>query len=112
MKIKVDAYSLSPSSVLAGIKGSQCCESLFFEFDALWEGFAKKVIFSMPDGTSLIKTYGGGALKIPDAVLAKRGKTQFAIVGRKGKQRRISVCGTLMVLNSLSDLQKGSEEAK
>lgn len=100
MKFKVNAYSLTPLVTVAGVQGSRGTESLSFDFDSSWDGFAKKVVFFLPDGTSLIRSYHGGDLMIPKEVLDRRGKSKFVIVGRKGKKRQITVCASLLVLGT------------
>ena len=108
MKITVDAYALRPPSVMAGIQGSKGCESLSFEFDPLWEGYTKNIVFVMPNGEAIERRYRDEPLPIPEQVLCHRGKLRFGVVGKKGKRRRMSFMGELVVLHGPHGTQEES----
>ena len=101
MKIKIDNYSMQPSRFIAGTKGSYGFDFIDIEFGEDWEGLAKKIVFSPPEGEPVSVVWAGEPVPIPAEVMAVRGKTAFAVVGYENEKTKITVTGELDVLNTL-----------
>ena len=101
MKIKVENYSMYPSKLIVGTKGSYGFEFIELELGEGWEGLAVKLIFQPPVGEAVSIVYAGEPVPVPYEVTRERGRTSFCVVGYEGEKTRITVSGELDVLQAL-----------
>ena len=108
MNITMEEYSVFPSRVIAGTRGSEGSACLTFSFDESWDGLAKKVLFLLPDGTRIYKSCREDAVVLPRELMRQRGKSRCYVIGRHGKRRLVSLGIEILVLHTPVD--EGEDE--
>ena len=103
MNIKIEEYSVSPSTVVAGTQGSEGMSCLSFSFDESWDDLAKKVLFVLSDGTKIYKSCREDAVVLPRELMHMRGKSRCYVIGRCGKRRLVSLPVEVLVLHTPVD---------
>ena len=103
MNITIEEYSVFPSHVVAGTRGSEGNARLSFSFDEAWDGLAKKVLFLLPDGTRIYQSCRDGEVVLPRELMRLRGKSRCYVIGRRGKRRLVSLGIEILVLNTPVD---------
>ncbi len=106
MKIKVDGCFLTPARIIAGTKGSFDTVRVELCFGKDWEGLDKSVVFHTPTGKNVRVSCDDGRLRIPDEVMATRGKSSFAVIGKDGGKRKTTLPCELYVLNSVDGVDE------
>ena len=109
MNIKIQEYSVTPTTLIAGTQGSEGVFRLTFSFDSSWDGLAKKAVFAMPDGTCIYRSVRADEVIIPREVLQTRGKCRCFLVGRRGRRRLVSAGCDLIVLATAGFSEEVSE---
>lgn len=97
MKIKVDAYTITPSEIVAGTEGSYGSAVLECVFGEDWDGLIKKASFFTPS-TSTAVLFENDTVRVPDEIMQACGEFPFVLSGHGEGKTIISVTGRITVL--------------
>ena len=101
MRIRVDAYSLTPSSLVVGTAGSYGIPKLECSFSPEWEGLSVKASFYAGEEDYVVILNEAGEATVPAEVMAEAGEYPFLISGSRGSDVIVSLAGKLVVLPTL-----------
>lgn len=101
MKIRVDAYSLTPSAIAVGTVGSYGVPKLECSFSPEWEGLTIKASFYAGDDDYVVLLNDAGEATVPAEIMAEAGEYPFLISGCRGTTEIRSLAGKLTVLPTL-----------
>lgn len=101
MKIRADAYSLTPSSLAVGTVGSYGVPKLECSFSPEWEGLTIKASFYAGDDNYVVILNEAGEVTVPAEIMAAAGEYPFLLSGCRGTTEIRSLAGKLTVLPTL-----------
>lgn len=102
IKIYADSYTLTPSEVTVGTRGSYGTSYLDITYSDDWKNLTKKVSFfpdddTYPDGIVVVVP-DGARCRVPDEIMASSGEFPFVVSGEDGADTLVSVTGKIVVL--------------
>jgi len=101
MNIKVNFYSISPSRITVGTKGSYGTSVMNFTFSDEWKHLTKKVTFYPPNADPVSVIMLDDSVVVPVEVMKSSGESKYVISGYRDNKTLISLEGTVIVLKTL-----------
>lgn len=102
INIYADSYTLTPSELTIGTRGSYGTSYLDITYSDDWKNLTKKVSFypdddTYPDGIVVVVP-DGARCRVPDEIMASSGEFPFVVSGEDGADTLVSVTGKIVVL--------------
>lgn len=79
--LRADKYSLTPSEISIGTRGSYGEEILMFEFSPEWEGLTKKAVFYPVRGKAVAVLISGDGIYVPHEITRISGQAKLIVAG-------------------------------